>query len=201
MFLLRIWYYIKTKLILPLNLLHWSCYCYGFFQEFSPDALLKRAGGLLQKLSYLDDLYSLGQTENWAMGKLKEHIPLLCEWARKFVAPFPHSDFGAMDFKTPEYPQEAEQPNVCVSALKDIEENIWSPRFGLKGQQHFFLFGILNYQTSVRNHEYKFRFLWKCVHDTSLAAMFLCSMTHPCYKSSNTTYSIFRKSVSSFVNL
>lgn len=69
------------------------------------------------------------------MEKLKEHIPLLCDWAKKFVAPFPHPDVGAIDFKTPEYPQEAEQPNVCVSALKDIEENIWSPRFGLKGRQ------------------------------------------------------------------
>lgn len=110
-----------------------------FSEEFSPDALLKRASGLLQKLSYLDDLYSLGQTENWAMEKLKEHIPLLCDWAKKFVAPFPHPDVGTMDFKTPEYPQEAEQPTVCVSTLKDIEENIWSPRFGLKGRQFNFV--------------------------------------------------------------
>lgn len=94
---------------------------------------MKRASALLQKLSYLDDLYSLGQTETWAMEKLKEHIPLLCDWAKKFVTPFPHPDFGAMDFKTPEYPKDTEQPSVCVSALKDIEENIWSPRFGLKG--------------------------------------------------------------------
>lgn len=81
----------------------------------------------------MDDLYSLGQTENWALEKFKEHIPLLCDWAKKFMVPFPHPDFGTMDFKTPEYPQVAEQPSVCVSALKDIEENIWSPRFGLKG--------------------------------------------------------------------
>ena len=110
-----------------------ACCYHVFVEEFSPDALLKRASGLLQKLSYMDDLYSLGQTENWAMENLKEHIPLLCDWAKKFMAPFPHPDVGAMDFKTPEYPQESEQPNVCVSALKDIEENIWSPRFGLKG--------------------------------------------------------------------
>ena len=69
------------------------------------------------------------------MEKLKEHIPLLCDWAKKFVVPFPNPDVGAIDFKTPEYLQEAEQPSVCVSALKDIEENIWSPRFGLKGRQ------------------------------------------------------------------
>lgn len=114
-----------------------SSICLSFLKEFSPDTLLKRACGLLHKLSYLDDLYSLGQTENWALEKIKEHIPLLCEWAKKFVAPFPRPDFGTMDFKTPDNPQDAEQPSVCVSALKDIEENIWSPRFGLKGMQVF----------------------------------------------------------------
>ncbi|CAH3161793.1 unnamed protein product [Porites lobata] len=103
-------------------------------QEFTPDALLTKACELLQKLTYLDDLYSLGQTENWALEKFKEHIPLLCDWAKRFVAPFPHPDFGTMDFKTSDNPHDSEQPSVCVSALKDIEENIWSPRFGLKGK-------------------------------------------------------------------
>ena len=109
-----------------------------FVLEFSPDALLTRACGLLRKLSYLDDLYCLGQTENWALEKLKENIPLLCDWAKKFVLPIPHPDFGTLDYKTPDNPQNAEQPSVCVSALKDIEENIWSPRFGLKGMQVLF---------------------------------------------------------------
>ncbi|XP_078361987.1 DNA replication ATP-dependent helicase/nuclease DNA2-like isoform X2 [Oculina patagonica] len=122
------------------------------FNEFSTDALLKRASGLLQKLSYLDDLYSLGQTENWAMEKLKENIPLLCDWAKKFVAPFPHPDFGAMDFKTPEYPQHAEQPSVCVSALKDIEENIWSPRFGLKGKVDATVEVKIDRRLKIRRH-------------------------------------------------
>lgn len=103
-------------------------------KEFSPDPLLTRARSLLQKLSYLDDFYSLGQTESWALEKLKEHIPHLCDWAKKFVVPFPQPDLGAMDFKTPAYPHETEQPSICVSALKDIEENIWSPRYGLKGK-------------------------------------------------------------------
>ena len=100
---------------------------------------MTKACELLQKLTYLDDLYSLGQTENWALEKFKEHIPLLCDWAKRFVAPFPHADFGTMDFKTSDNPHDSEQPSVCVSALKDIEENIWSPRFGLKGMQiaHF----------------------------------------------------------------
>lgn len=96
---------------------------------------MTKACELLHKLSYLDDLYSLGQTEYWALEKLKENIPLLCDWAKRFVAPSPHPDFGTMDFKTSDNPHDSEQPSVCVSALKDIEENIWSPRFGLKGMQ------------------------------------------------------------------
>lgn len=108
---------------------------YVVFLEFSPDALLERTHGLLNKLSYLDHLYSLGQTENWALEKVKEHIPLLCDWAKNFVAPFPHPDQGTMEFKTPEYQHVTEQPSVCISSLRDIEENIWSPRYGLKGMQ------------------------------------------------------------------
>lgn len=120
-----------------------------FFEEFSPDPLLTRARSLLEKLSYLDDFYNLGQTESWALEKLKEHIPHLCDWAKKFVVPFPQPDLGAMDFKTPAYPRETEQPSICVSALKDIEENIWSPRYGLKGWYfillllHFLLLDLL----------------------------------------------------------
>ena len=52
----------------------------------------------------------LGQTENWALEKFKEYkeyIPLLCDWAKRFVAPFPHPDFGTMDFKTSDNPHDS----------------------------------------------------------------------------------------------
>ena len=134
----------------------------------------------------MDDLYSLGQTENWAMEKLKEHIPLLCDWAKKFVAPFPHPDVGAIDFKTPEYPQAAEQPSVCVSTLKDIEENIWSPRFGLKGSQISF---SLMFQYSGH------LFITMCTssiffESTSFRVQVYSDLMlygHPCFKPSNTS--------------
>ena len=107
--------------------------------EFSPETIMSKATGILQKVSYLNDLYSLGKTESWALEKVNEYIPQFSDWARKFVVPFPHPDLGIMDFKTPEYPQSKVEPSVSVSGLKDIEENIWAPRFGLKGQQHIFM--------------------------------------------------------------
>ena len=85
----------------------------------------------------MTELYSLGETEMSALEKIKPLIPSFSEWAKCFVQPFPLSDIGLMDFKSaydpPSVNHSSEQPSVCISQLRDIEENVWSPRFGLKG--------------------------------------------------------------------
>ena len=85
----------------------------------------------------MTELYSLGETEVSALEKIKPLIPTFSEWARRFMQPFPLPDLGLMDYKSaldpPSVNESLEQPSVCISQLRDIEENVWSPRFGLKG--------------------------------------------------------------------
>ena len=108
-----------------------SLLCYS--TEFSVESLLDQGKKLLQKHRYLNDLYSLGETEVTALDKIQEHIPLLSNWAKRFITQTPHPDLGVIDFKTTDSLHSDDQPSVCIAALRDIEENIWSPRFGLKG--------------------------------------------------------------------
>ena len=105
--------------------------------EFSHEYLLNKVKNLLQEHKYLTELYSLGETEVSALEKIKPLIPTFSEWAKCYVQPSPLPDLGLMDYRSsldpPFVGQSPEQPSVCISQLRDIEENVWSPRFGLKG--------------------------------------------------------------------
>lgn len=67
------------------------------------------------------------------MDKINPFIPEFSKWAKRYVNSLPDPDLGIMDYKTVTGPETSEQPSVCIAKLKDIEENVWSPRFGLKG--------------------------------------------------------------------
>jgi DNA replication ATP-dependent helicase Dna2 len=74
-------------------------------------------------------------SEVTALDKINESIPAFSDWSKRYVMSFPDPDVSLMDYKTAsDDTNSSEQPSVCVSALKDIEENVWSPRFGLKGK-------------------------------------------------------------------
>jgi len=68
------------------------------------------------------------------LDKISAIIPEFTKWAKRYVNSLPKPDLGIMDYKTVSGPETSEKPSVCISELKDIEENVWSPRFGLKGQ-------------------------------------------------------------------
>ena len=72
-------------------------------------------------------------TEVTALEKITSFIPQFSDWAKRYVLSFPHPDLSVIDYRTATIPDTREQPSVCIAELKDIEENVWSPRFGLKG--------------------------------------------------------------------
>ncbi|EDO44587.1 predicted protein, partial [Nematostella vectensis] len=103
--------------------------------DFSHDALLCAVQGLLEQFTYLDGFYGLGMTECDALNKVKELLPAFSEWAWRYVCDLPDPDLSTMDYKDGSCDTGGtEMPSVCVSQLRDIEENVWSPRFGLKGK-------------------------------------------------------------------
>ncbi|MCO5601360.1 hypothetical protein L7F22_055480 [Adiantum nelumboides] len=76
---------------------------------------------------YIDSLYACGGNEKDALIKLTDSIPTILKWLDCFLfvtsSAFPKVDFGTRDG----------QLSLSISEVTDIEEMIYSPKFGLKG--------------------------------------------------------------------
>lgn len=76
---------------------------------------------------YIDSLFACGANERDTLDKLRDCIPTIMNWLDCFLHASPHAlpkvDFGRKDGKL----------SVSVSEVIDIEEMIYSPKFGLKG--------------------------------------------------------------------
>ncbi|TLD09942.1 hypothetical protein PgNI_05644 [Pyricularia grisea] len=75
---------------------------------------------------HIEDLYtikvSLGEAREHLLSKMRE----MRSWAEAFVSSFPKSDAIV-------HGRNGEKANMCVSKLLDVEEHVWSPMYGLKG--------------------------------------------------------------------
>ncbi|KAG8001475.1 DNA replication ATP-dependent helicase/nuclease DNA2 [Nibea albiflora] len=99
-------------------------------KDFSLEMLSKLADQALRSPQYLGDMYSLGVTQEEMKQELHDYLPSLELWAREYLSsPTPK----AISLKIPGNSR-APSPVVTVTELADIEENVWSPRFGLKGK-------------------------------------------------------------------
>lgn len=84
--------------------------------------------GVIEKTmkKHIEDLYTIKVNFTDAREHLSSKMPELRGWAEKFVASFPKPDAVA-------HGRNNEKTSVCVSKLLDIEEHVWSPLYGLKG--------------------------------------------------------------------
>ncbi|KAL8392886.1 hypothetical protein RB595_002904 [Gaeumannomyces hyphopodioides] len=75
---------------------------------------------------HVEDLYvikvSLADAREHLLSKMKE----MRQWAEAFVSAFPRSDAVVQG-------RHGDKANMCVSKLLDVEEHVWSPMYGLKG--------------------------------------------------------------------
>ncbi|KLU86599.1 DNA replication ATP-dependent helicase dna2, partial [Magnaporthiopsis poae ATCC 64411] len=75
---------------------------------------------------HVEDLYtikaSLASAREHLLSKMKE----MRQWAEAFVSAFPRSDAIVQG-------RHGDKANMCVSKLLDVEEHVWSPMYGLKG--------------------------------------------------------------------
>jgi DNA replication ATP-dependent helicase Dna2 len=83
--------------------------------------------GLVQR--YIEQLYSIGITPMNAISDLKEKVWLLQAWAEVFVVPEP----TVYSFMADHCGSNDAKPKVCINKVLDIEEHVWSPTYGLKG--------------------------------------------------------------------
>jgi DNA replication ATP-dependent helicase Dna2 len=78
-------------------------------------------------VKYLESLFELGHEDtNKAFEHLKSKMPEMGSWARTFVKAKPGPDALAED-------RGGKKIRVSVTKLLDVEEHVWSPTYGLKG--------------------------------------------------------------------
>lgn len=103
-------------------------------KDFSSETLSKLADEALHSPRYLGDMYSLGVTQEEMKQELHDYLPSLEHWAKEYLNSQPPK---AISLKI-----SGGAPSRCqdsgavatITELADIEENVWSPRFGLKGK-------------------------------------------------------------------
>uniref|UniRef100_A0A8D2LPX6 DNA replication ATP-dependent helicase/nuclease DNA2 n=1 Tax=Varanus komodoensis TaxID=61221 RepID=A0A8D2LPX6_VARKO len=77
--------------------------------------------------------YQLNLNENDIMQDIEEYLPSFIKWAENFMSKFNHSSQPNMQLKLPR-DIDYSSCTVKVTEILDVEENIWCPRFGLKGK-------------------------------------------------------------------
>ncbi|KAK8111453.1 uncharacterized protein PG998_007910 [Apiospora kogelbergensis] len=108
---------------------------YGtLLHEIFQEALLSNQwdGPFLNKLivniseKHVEDLYKIRVSMSDAREHLRSKMPELSSWAAAFVSTQPKTDAVVQG-------RNGDKALMCVSKLLDVEEHVWSPMYGLKG--------------------------------------------------------------------
>ncbi|KAF6836512.1 DNA replication ATP-dependent helicase Dna2 [Colletotrichum musicola] len=75
---------------------------------------------------HVEDLYKIKVGTSIAKEHLQSKMAELSSWAAAFVSSQPKLDAVVLD-------RNGKKANMCVSKLLDVEEHVWSPMYGLKG--------------------------------------------------------------------
>ncbi|XP_062852289.1 DNA replication ATP-dependent helicase/nuclease DNA2 [Trichomycterus rosablanca] len=105
--------------------------------DFSSENLKKLATEALLSHNYLGQMYSLKLTQADIKHEVEEYLPALAGWAKDYLHTSSQAGQKQLTLKLPSDGTMSRQDSACsvtVTNFVDIEENIWSPRFGLKGK-------------------------------------------------------------------
>ncbi|KAK3953683.1 DNA replication factor Dna2-domain-containing protein [Pseudoneurospora amorphoporcata] len=92
--------------------------------KWDPAFLAKVINKTLEK--HLEDLYILKVSMDDAKSHVQSKMPELRSWAQLFVTSQPKPDAIVQG-------RNGDKATMCVSKLLDVEEHVWSPMYGLKG--------------------------------------------------------------------
>ncbi|KAM4636922.1 DNA replication ATP-dependent helicase/nuclease DNA2 [Discoglossus pictus] len=99
----------------------------GFTQDLLQDLALHTVHGS----KYLKEMYQLKLNQADIMAEVQEYLPSFVKWANDCMT----SPTNQVQLKLPSARGTKDETSYFqVSEFLDIEENIWSPRFGLKGK-------------------------------------------------------------------
>ncbi|KAI9356994.1 DNA replication factor Dna2-domain-containing protein [Zopfochytrium polystomum] len=94
-------------------------------RDFTEEFLQSQA--LALSTSAIEELHIIDETVESAAFTLMEAIPLLIDWSEKFLKDHPTTTVS-LHRSDP-----GQKLTLSISKLLDIEEHVWSPLFGLKG--------------------------------------------------------------------
>ncbi|XP_037603168.1 DNA replication ATP-dependent helicase/nuclease DNA2 [Sebastes umbrosus] len=105
-------------------------------KDFSLETLSKLADQTLCRPQYLGDMYSLGVSQEEMKQELHDYLPALEQWAKEYLSSTTPKTISLKIPSNSRAPSRGQDSAtvVTVAELADIEENVWSPKFGLKGK-------------------------------------------------------------------
>ncbi|KAM8956465.1 DNA replication ATP-dependent helicase/nuclease DNA2 [Lycaon pictus] len=103
--------------------------------SFAPEKLQEFAFQTVQEIRHLKEMYRLNLNQEEVKQEVEEYLPSFSKWAGDFMHKYTSSDFPKMQLSLPSDGNNNNSTcNIEVINSLDIEESIWSPRFGLKGK-------------------------------------------------------------------
>nr|XP_012618132.1 DNA replication ATP-dependent helicase/nuclease DNA2 isoform X2 [Microcebus murinus] len=103
--------------------------------SFAPEKLQELAFQTIQEIKHLKEMYRLNLSQDEIKQEVEEYLPSFSKWAGDFMHKNTSSDFPQMQLSLPSNGGKNNSTcNIEVVNSVDIEESIWSPRFGLKGK-------------------------------------------------------------------
>ncbi|XP_054428672.1 DNA replication ATP-dependent helicase/nuclease DNA2 [Pteronotus mesoamericanus] len=103
--------------------------------SFAPEKLQELAFQTVQEIRHLKEMYRLNLNQDKVKQEVEEYLPSFSKWAGDFMHKCTSADFPQMQLSLPSDGSNNNATcNIEVIKSLDIEESIWSPRFGLKGK-------------------------------------------------------------------
>ncbi|KAJ8416071.1 hypothetical protein AAFF_G00380930 [Aldrovandia affinis] len=106
-------------------------------RDFSLERLQQFTTQALHDPKHLGEMYRLKLTQEDVQQGIEEYLPSLSNWANSFLHGSPQAGTKQLMLALPSEGRLSRQDAACsvtVTDFVDIEENMWSPRFGLKGK-------------------------------------------------------------------
>ncbi|XP_036294221.1 DNA replication ATP-dependent helicase/nuclease DNA2 [Pipistrellus kuhlii] len=103
--------------------------------SFDPEKLQELALQTVQEIRHLKEMYRLNLNQDEVKQDVEEYLPSFSKWAGDFMHKHSPADSPQMQLSLPsDGGNNNAACNIEVIKALDIEESIWSPRFGLKGK-------------------------------------------------------------------
>ncbi|XP_051008450.1 DNA replication ATP-dependent helicase/nuclease DNA2 [Acomys russatus] len=123
-----------TRQMLTGTILH-EVFQKAISESFAPDKLQELAFQTVQEIRHLKEMYRLNVSQDEIKCDVEEYLPSFSKWAEDFMSRGPTSRLPQVQLSLPsDGSNRGSSCNIEVIKSLDIEESIWSPRFGLKGK-------------------------------------------------------------------